>query len=93
MAKKAHGIGVLTETEQQPGYCPERLKSQIVGCKKPEVRVDRKGFKYIVYPRDLSHERWKNHKPKKKPIVVSRATPTPEEIKELKLDIDLELYD
>jgi hypothetical protein len=50
MARKAHGIGDLTETEKLPGYDPVRFAKQIEGCR-PEIRVDEKGFKYTAYVR------------------------------------------
>jgi hypothetical protein len=85
MSKKGYGIQDLTETEKQPGYCPERLAKQIEGCLPPETRVDERGFKYVVYPRDLKHERWKNRTPKiKKPIAKTI------QLKELQ-EIDLSL--
>jgi hypothetical protein len=70
MARKAHGIGDLTETEKLPGYDPIRFAKQIEGCR-PEIRIDEKGFKYTAYVRiepkkKEQTERIKNHKVKAK---------------------------
>jgi hypothetical protein len=80
MAKKAHGIGQLTATEQQPGYSPERLAKQIEGCLPPIKKIDERGFTYWVYPKDKKHPRWKE-----KPISIKAG-----KIKAAKLTIEEE---
>lgn len=89
MANKAWGIGDLTETEQQPGYSPERLEAQLVGTLPPVEKIDERGFKYTIYPKDYSHPRYKGKKPKqtrKKPI----ESDLQEETDFIPLDLELD---
>jgi len=89
MARKAHGIGDLTETEKQPGYDPVRFAKQIEGCR-PEIRVDERGFKYTVYLKDRSKPKEKTIKPKL--IKQKKASDLNlQEEQELNLGIDLDL--
>ena len=86
MARKAHGIGELTETEKQPGYCPERFAKQIEGCR-PEIRVDERGFKYTAYVKIKGKEKTAEvRKPKTRNKTA--VLPQPKELTELP---DLEL--
>jgi hypothetical protein len=90
MARKAHGIGDLTPTEQQSGYDPIRFAKQIEGCR-PEIRVDAKGFKYTAYVR--IEPKKKEHKDRIKPIKQRKASDLSlQEEKELILGIDLDFH-
>jgi hypothetical protein len=88
MARKAHGIGDLTETEQQSGYDPIRFAKQIEGCR-AEIRVDARGFKYTAYVRIEPRKKDQTDRIKNNKVKGKTAKITKEGLQDLSFDLDL----